>query len=158
MAWKSRSCEPTLTERDDFQFLFHRKVRGAPAIAIVGCLSLAVEISSLHFTKESLYEMLKQKLDYLLTSRPTAVNLKVAANQLKGRPWNPEIETRAKVSSTRELWRGMYCPYVSRHQARLFRNPHHDTLVTSSRLLLATDRRYMYSWTLHVLISSRKVF
>ncbi|KAJ3081954.1 S-methyl-5-thioribose-1-phosphate isomerase [Quaeritorhiza haematococci] len=66
------------------------KVRGAPAIAIVAALSLAVElhlktVHSLvkHFpTVESVVGFINSKLDYLKTSRPTAVNLFDAADKL----------------------------------------------------------------------------
>ena len=57
------------------------KVRGAPAIAIVGCLSLAVELRKLGAfnSKEDLFNFVKDKFDYLVTSRPTAVNIQLAA-------------------------------------------------------------------------------
>lgn len=59
------------------------KVRGAPAIAIVGCLSLAVEMRDEVFeTKKVLRQELEGKLNYLVSSRPTAVNMKMAADQL----------------------------------------------------------------------------
>ncbi len=56
-------------------------MRGAPAIAIVGCLSLAVELSKLTNvqSKQELHQLVKDKLDYLVTSRPTAVNMQLAA-------------------------------------------------------------------------------
>lgn len=64
------------------------RVRGAPAIAIVAALSLAVEISTLlleqklsdHGEEVSLF--IKEKLKYLVSSRPTAVNLADAAEKL----------------------------------------------------------------------------
>jgi methylthioribose-1-phosphate isomerase len=51
------------------------QVRGAPAIAIVGSLSLAVELRKLATpeTKKDLHSLIKEKLDYLVPSRPTAV-------------------------------------------------------------------------------------
>lgn len=59
------------------------KVRGAPAIAIVGCLSLAVELPSLEYScKTKLREMVMNKLSYLVSARPTAVNMKLAADSL----------------------------------------------------------------------------
>ncbi|MCJ1387842.1 S-methyl-5-thioribose-1-phosphate isomerase [Xylographa bjoerkii] len=64
------------------------RVRGAPAIAIVAALALAVELfnkknshGSSHQTKEYIVE----KLEYLVTSRPTAVNLADAARKLEKR-------------------------------------------------------------------------
>lgn len=59
------------------------QVRGAPAIAIVGCLSLAVEIRRETFdSKKRLRQDIEGKLNYLVSSRPTAVNMKMAADEL----------------------------------------------------------------------------
>ncbi|WAR22929.1 MTuncharacterized [Mya arenaria] len=56
------------------------QVRGAPAIAIVGCLSLGVEILKNDFTNiEETVHFIQEKLEYLVTSRPTAVNMNDAA-------------------------------------------------------------------------------
>ncbi|KAG0762044.1 hypothetical protein G6F24_007097 [Rhizopus arrhizus] len=63
------------------------KTRGAPAIAIVAALSLAVDVNS-RFEKgefstvEQVVQFLKDSLEYLKTSRPTAVNLFDAAAKL----------------------------------------------------------------------------
>ncbi|XP_041032891.1 methylthioribose-1-phosphate isomerase [Carcharodon carcharias] len=66
-----------------WQAIREMKVRGAPAIAIVGCLSLAVE---LHQGKKGdegeLATFALESLDYLVTSRPTAVNMARAAREL----------------------------------------------------------------------------
>lgn len=61
-------------------------VRGAPAIAIAAALSLAVEVSNLEAfsgTANDAASFLSSKLDYLVSSRPTAVNLSDAATKLK---------------------------------------------------------------------------
>uniref|UniRef100_A0A803NCW9 Methylthioribose-1-phosphate isomerase n=1 Tax=Chenopodium quinoa TaxID=63459 RepID=A0A803NCW9_CHEQI len=61
-------------------------VRGAPAIAIAAALSLAVEAVNLEKfqgTADDAVSFLAQKLDYLVSSRPTAVNLSDAATKLK---------------------------------------------------------------------------
>lgn len=58
-------------------------MRGAPAIAIVGCLSLAVELRKESFgSKRQLRQEIEGKLNYLVSSRPTAVNMKIAADEL----------------------------------------------------------------------------
>lgn len=58
-------------------------MRGAPAIAIVGCLSLAAELLHSSFSdKNELFEAISGKLQYLVTARPTAVNMKIAAEDL----------------------------------------------------------------------------
>ncbi|KAK6354373.1 S-methyl-5-thioribose-1-phosphate isomerase [Orbilia blumenaviensis] len=62
------------------------QVRGAPAIAIVAVLALAVELHNNDNASQSAPSILTEihsKLDYLVTSRPTAVNLGDAANKLK---------------------------------------------------------------------------
>lgn len=58
-----------------------QQVRGAPAIAIVGCLSLAVELRKSEDlpSKDKLHHYVEEKLKYLVTSRPTAVNMQLAA-------------------------------------------------------------------------------
>ncbi|XP_069783309.1 methylthioribose-1-phosphate isomerase [Narcine bancroftii] len=59
------------------------RVRGAPAIAIVGCLSLAVELHGRQdCDKAAVASFALESLDYLVTARPTAVNMARAAQQL----------------------------------------------------------------------------
>ncbi|XP_042418528.1 methylthioribose-1-phosphate isomerase-like [Zingiber officinale] len=60
-------------------------VRGAPAIAIAAALSLAVEIFNLAFSgkPEDAASFIFKKLEYLVSSRPTAVNLSDAAEKLR---------------------------------------------------------------------------
>lgn len=65
------------------------RTRGAPAIAIVAALGLAVELETISSKNElsSIAEevevFVKEKLDYLVTSRPTAVNLADASRKLQ---------------------------------------------------------------------------
>jgi len=61
------------------------RTRGAPAIAIVAALSLAVEMHRIRYSDkaEEVEVFITEKLDYLVTSRPTAVNLADAARKLK---------------------------------------------------------------------------
>ncbi|XP_020850990.1 methylthioribose-1-phosphate isomerase isoform X3 [Phascolarctos cinereus] len=60
------------------------KVRGAPAIAIVGCLSLAVELHAGAGGPglEALVTFVQNSLNYLVTARPTAVNMARAAQEM----------------------------------------------------------------------------
>ncbi|KAG8044112.1 hypothetical protein GUJ93_ZPchr0047g2824 [Zizania palustris] len=60
-------------------------VRGAPAIAIAAALALAVEVSGLDFTgtPAEAATFVSKKLEYLVSSRPTAVNLSDAATKLQ---------------------------------------------------------------------------
>ncbi|XP_014561586.1 hypothetical protein COCVIDRAFT_86317 [Bipolaris victoriae FI3] len=61
------------------------RTRGAPAIAIVAALSLAVELTNMKLPSaaEEVKVFIIEKLDYLVTSRPTAVNLADAAGKLQ---------------------------------------------------------------------------
>lgn len=62
------------------------QVRGAPAIAIVGTLSIVLELKKkLDFTSvEAVKEYLQSRFDYLLSARPTAVNIAESAKQFVG--------------------------------------------------------------------------
>lgn len=60
------------------------QVRGAPAIAIVGAFAIAVDVhKKLKMNKERTVDDLEKSIDYLITSRPTAVNLSNALNEIK---------------------------------------------------------------------------
>jgi len=65
------------------------KVRGAPAIAIVAALALAVEMGTqrkdgtLAQSAETVKDSIGKRLEYLKSSRPTAVNLGDAVSKLK---------------------------------------------------------------------------
>ncbi|RUS75230.1 hypothetical protein EGW08_017020 [Elysia chlorotica] len=69
---------------DGWSAIKKMQVRGAPAIAIVGCLSLAVELTKTEVGSVSeLQKLVERKLDYLITSRPTASNMAEAACRIK---------------------------------------------------------------------------
>lgn len=74
------------TCEEGFDAIRTMKVRGAPAIAISAALSLASELLRRDVSAESAQDLalyISQKLDYLETSRPTAVNLSKAVAALK---------------------------------------------------------------------------
>lgn len=76
------------TSEDGFNAILNMVVRGAPAIAIVAALALAVELTTLEpeysaYTTTSIKDYIFEKLDYLNTSRPTAVNLSDSVRKLK---------------------------------------------------------------------------
>jgi methylthioribose-1-phosphate isomerase len=80
---------PIVSSEDAWDAIKQMKVRGAPAIAIVAALSLAVELSC-ERTRENTgtrasraKQLIWKKLEYLKSSRPTAVNLGDAAGKLK---------------------------------------------------------------------------
>ena len=59
-------------------------VRGAPAIAITGALALAVELHERSFdSTDAAVAFIHSTMDFLVTSRPTAVNLHIAAERIK---------------------------------------------------------------------------
>ncbi|KAE9980344.1 hypothetical protein EG328_000372 [Venturia inaequalis] len=70
---------------DAWHAIKEMRTRGAPAIAIVAALALAVELtnSSLSSVPEEVADFIIEKLEYLVTSRPTAVNLADAAAKLR---------------------------------------------------------------------------
>ncbi|MCE0480695.1 Isopentenyl-diphosphate delta-isomerase 2 [Datura stramonium] len=72
--------------KDGWDAIKEMVVRGAPAIAIAAALSLAVEVSNLASfdgTSDDASIFLSKKMDFLVSSRPTAVNLSDAAVKLK---------------------------------------------------------------------------
>lgn len=80
---------PIRTCEDAHSAIEQMKVRGAPAIAIVAALALGVEIASarahgkLSSRADNVQALIFERLDYLKTSRPTAVNLADAVGKLK---------------------------------------------------------------------------
>lgn len=70
---------------DGWHAIKEMRTRGAPAIAIVAALSLAIElqITTTSDKAEEVAAFVIEKLNYLVTSRPTAVNLADAARRLK---------------------------------------------------------------------------
>ncbi|XP_071795837.1 methylthioribose-1-phosphate isomerase-like [Asterias amurensis] len=81
---KKLEYEEITCVEEGWQAIKQMKVRGAPCIAIVGCLALAVELNKHHPTsKHELMSLIVRQLDYLTTARPTAVNMKGAAESLK---------------------------------------------------------------------------
>jgi methylthioribose-1-phosphate isomerase len=81
--------DPLRSSSDGWHAIKNMRVRGAPAIAIVAALALAVELETaqasgkLPAIAEEVKAFVYEKLDYLVTSRPTAVNLADAAQKLK---------------------------------------------------------------------------
>ncbi|KAK9325722.1 hypothetical protein V1517DRAFT_313269 [Lipomyces orientalis] len=75
---------PIANSVDAFNAIRSMTVRGAPAIAIVAALALAVELANTEFpTADEVRRFVSEKLKYLVTSRPTAVNLSDAAGKLE---------------------------------------------------------------------------
>ncbi|KAM7517549.1 hypothetical protein LguiB_016511 [Lonicera macranthoides] len=102
---KLRKCYPSGNKDEETFAKFSKHmgairdmvVRGAPAIAIAAALSLAVEVSNLTTgggTSNDAASFLFKKLEYLVSSRPTAVNLSDAATKLK------EVTAKAAASAS----------------------------------------------------------
>jgi methylthioribose-1-phosphate isomerase len=70
---------------DGWHAIRDMRTRGAPAIAIVAALALAVELQNNKTSEiaEEVKVFVIEKLRYLVTSRPTAVNLADAAGKLE---------------------------------------------------------------------------
>ncbi|KAL8789860.1 MAG: hypothetical protein Q9213_000928 [Squamulea squamosa] len=90
------------TTEDAWNAIKSMQIRGAPAIAIVAALSIAVQVAYVlddedrppdGFTEETV-QMINTHLERLVTSRPTAVNLADAAAKLK-----TVVSTAANVSN-----------------------------------------------------------
>ena len=77
---------PVMDAEAAWEVIRSMKVRGAPLIAIVAALGLAVDVSNKKDNFSSVEEtkaFLLDKIEYLRTSRPTAVNLFGATDELK---------------------------------------------------------------------------
>lgn len=80
---------PIRTAEEGWHAIKEMRVRGAPAIAIVAALALASELhqlvtnNKLSAVAEEVQVFIVEKLHYLVTSRPTAVNLSDAAHKLE---------------------------------------------------------------------------
>ncbi|OQR74612.1 methylthioribose-1-phosphate isomerase-like [Tropilaelaps mercedesae] len=75
---------PIESVHDAWKAIKTMQVRGAPAIAIVSALSVAVELNKLATVdKKDIHDSILKWFDYLITSRPTAVNIVNAAQDFK---------------------------------------------------------------------------
>uniref|UniRef100_A0A7S2PNI4 Methylthioribose-1-phosphate isomerase n=2 Tax=Leptocylindrus danicus TaxID=163516 RepID=A0A7S2PNI4_9STRA len=77
---------PINNVEDAWSVIRKMQVRGAPLIAIVACLGLAVDLSSKKDWQSGseIVSAIESKCEYLRTSRPTAVNLFNAMDELLG--------------------------------------------------------------------------
>jgi methylthioribose-1-phosphate isomerase len=91
---------------DAWHAIKEMRTRGAPAIAIVAALSLAVELTNMKLSSvaEEVQVFVTEKLDYLVTSRPTAVNLADAAGKLRNVTQQAAEQDGATGDSVREAY------------------------------------------------------
>ncbi|CAR27273.1 hypothetical protein ZYGR_0I05470 [Zygosaccharomyces rouxii] len=88
---------PVHTIDDGYRVIKNMQVRGAPAIAIVGSLSILTEVQFLQLDSQKstqwFYDLsdwsnvnskLLQRIEFLLSSRPTAVNLSNSLTEIRG--------------------------------------------------------------------------
>uniref|UniRef100_A0A3Q2GRX2 Methylthioribose-1-phosphate isomerase 1 n=1 Tax=Cyprinodon variegatus TaxID=28743 RepID=A0A3Q2GRX2_CYPVA len=78
-----------------YQAIKSMKVRGAPAIAIVGCLSLAVELRA-GAGGDDPVTFIRESLCHLTSARPTAVNMGRAARELMEFAENESMEKNSE--------------------------------------------------------------
>ncbi|KAF3844047.1 hypothetical protein F7725_016095 [Dissostichus mawsoni] len=81
--------------QDAYDAIKSMKVRGAPAIAIVGCLSLAVELRA-GAGGDDPVTFIRESLCHLTSARPTAVNMGRAARELMEFAENESMEKNSE--------------------------------------------------------------
>lgn len=91
---------------DAWHAIKEMRTRGAPAIAIVAALALAVELTNMKLSSvaEEVQTFILEKLDYLVTSRPTAVNLADAAGKLQKVTRDAASADKATGESVRDAY------------------------------------------------------
>ncbi|MBA0731885.1 hypothetical protein Gogos_016008 [Gossypium gossypioides] len=107
-------------------------VRGAPAIAIAAALSLAVEVANFkdfNGTSEEAASFIELKLEYLVSSRPTALNLSDAAKKL--------IEITSNAASTTIMPESVFQAYIEAAEIML------DDDVASNKAIGSYGSRFL---------------
>lgn len=104
--------DPIYSSTDAWHAIRSMRTRGAPAIAIVAALGLAVELTNMKISAiaEEVEVFILEKLEYLVTSRPTAVNLADAAGKLKKKV----VEEKGREGATGESVREVYVKAAER--------------------------------------------
>ncbi|KAI8622765.1 hypothetical protein BC830DRAFT_1249492 [Chytriomyces sp. MP71] len=101
--------EQVSTVQDGFDAIRSMKVRGAPAIAIVAALALAVDLNAKMTKKElssasAVAKFIHESLAHLRESRPTAVNLFEAAGRLDSLVTRSSAEKAATSTSVADAY------------------------------------------------------
>ena len=71
------------TPQEIYEAIYHLRVRGAPAIGVAAAFGLYVSILPIDGPMESFVEEFRRIKGYLLSSRPTAVNLSYALERME---------------------------------------------------------------------------
>lgn len=102
----SEEYDHIYSSTDAWHAIKEMRTRGAPAIAIVAALALAVEITNMKLSSvaEEVKIFVTEKLAYLVTSRPTAVNLADAAGKLRSITEEAALKENATGESVREAY------------------------------------------------------
>lgn len=102
----AESYDSIETTQDAWEAIKSMRVRGAPAIAIVAALGLAVELHNTNMPENygETARLIEERLDYLVTSRPTAVNLAGAAKMLKAVVEKARKESAASSDGIRSAY------------------------------------------------------
>ena len=90
------------------------RVRGAPAIGIAAAYGVCVGLQTLPVDTTDLSAFrnrLNEVIDYLATSRPTAVNLFWALNRMK-----PKAESLYATKSVSEIWQALFTEAQAIHE------------------------------------------
>ncbi len=96
-----------------YESIYKLKVRGAPAIGIAGAYGLVISLkNSLDLDFETFLQLINKNARYLISSRPTAVNLSWAVNRL-----TDIANNFSKDSTTKELYSRLRDEAVSIHQS-----------------------------------------
>lgn len=108
------------TIQDAFDAIKSMQVRGAPAIAIVGAFAITVDTyKQLESQTPRTVGQLIDLIDYLITSRPTAVNLSNACLEIK-ELISDRFESERKVD--KEVYKVLYDYSVALHEDDLKNN------------------------------------
>lgn len=96
-----------------YDSIYRLKVRGAPAIGIAGAYGLVISLkNSLNLNLKSFLELVYKNVDYLNSSRPTAVNLSWALNRLS------KIASKyPKNGTTKGLYKSLRDEAISIHHS-----------------------------------------
>ncbi|KAE8444994.1 S-methyl-5-thioribose-1-phosphate isomerase [Mollisiaceae sp. DMI_Dod_QoI] len=117
------------TCEEAFDCIKSMRVRGAPAIAIVAALALAVEMwheKDASSNKQELVDYIDRKLDYLMESRPTAVDLWNAIKLLK-----TQTQKAAESASSEEI---QACASIRKRLIVVAKKIFEDDLATNQRI------------------------
>lgn len=72
------------TIEDVYESIQQLKIRGAPAIGIIAAYGLYLAFKNIHsINSEQFFHLLNEKIDFLNSSRPTAINLQWALHKIK---------------------------------------------------------------------------